>query len=170
MTTMATQISSLTVVYSIVYSDADQRKHQSSASLSFVREIHRDRWIPRTNGQLRGKCFHLMTSSWLERTYDCPRAIIVTLNHMTENDQRLNSRHFSIHICDEYFRNSKMQISISQLLLFLRVHFTITMDLSNGSSLVMGRALTRINHDPVFGRHQGLLLLTRFTFNRRMHQ
>ena len=22
-----------------------------------------DRWIPRTNGQLRGKCFHLMTSS-----------------------------------------------------------------------------------------------------------
>ena len=23
-----------------------------------------DRWIPRTNGQWRGKCFHLMTSSW----------------------------------------------------------------------------------------------------------
>ena len=22
------------------------------------------RWIPRKNGQLRGKCFHLMTSSW----------------------------------------------------------------------------------------------------------
>ena len=27
-------------------------------------EIAGDRWIPRTNGQLRGKCFHLMTSSW----------------------------------------------------------------------------------------------------------
>ena len=26
--------------------------------------IHRDRWIPRTKGQLRGKCFHLMTSSY----------------------------------------------------------------------------------------------------------
>ena len=26
--------------------------------------IHRDRWIPCTKGQLRGKCFHLMTSSW----------------------------------------------------------------------------------------------------------
>ena len=25
--------------------------------------IHRDRWIPRTKGQFRGKCFHLMTSS-----------------------------------------------------------------------------------------------------------
>ena len=34
MTTMASQITSLTAVYSIVYSDADQRKHQSSASLA----------------------------------------------------------------------------------------------------------------------------------------
>ena len=31
----ATQITSLTVVYWTVYSDADQRKHQSSASLAF---------------------------------------------------------------------------------------------------------------------------------------
>ena len=60
MTTTASQITSLTVVYS----DADQRKHQSSASLAFVWGIHRDRWIPRTKGQLRGRCFHLMTSSW----------------------------------------------------------------------------------------------------------
>ena len=63
MTTMASQITSLTVVYSTVYSDADQRKHQSSASLVFVWGIHRERWIPRTKGQLRGKCFHLMPSS-----------------------------------------------------------------------------------------------------------
>ena len=35
MTTMASQITSFTVVYSTVYSDADQRKHQSSASLAF---------------------------------------------------------------------------------------------------------------------------------------
>ena len=38
---MASQITSLAIVYSIVYSDADQRKHQSSASLAFVRRIHR---------------------------------------------------------------------------------------------------------------------------------
>ena len=37
----ASQITSLTIVYSIVYSDADQRKHQSSASLVFVWGIHR---------------------------------------------------------------------------------------------------------------------------------
>ena len=36
---MASQITSLTIVYSTVYSDADQRKHQSSASLAFVRGI-----------------------------------------------------------------------------------------------------------------------------------
>ena len=39
---IASQITSLTIVYSIVYSDADQRKHQSSASLAFVRGIHRE--------------------------------------------------------------------------------------------------------------------------------
>ena len=66
MTTMASQTTSLTVVYSTVYSDAYQRKHQSYASLAFVWGIHRDRWIPRTKGQLRGKCFHLMTSSWIQ--------------------------------------------------------------------------------------------------------
>ena len=27
-------------------------------------ELTSPRWIPRTNGQLRGKCFHLMTSCW----------------------------------------------------------------------------------------------------------
>ena len=41
MSAMASQITNLTIVYSTVYSGADQRKHQSSASLAFVRGIHR---------------------------------------------------------------------------------------------------------------------------------
>ena len=41
MGSMASQITSLTIVYSAVYSGADQRKHQCSASLAFVRGIHR---------------------------------------------------------------------------------------------------------------------------------
>ena len=41
MGTVASQITSLTIVYSTVYSGADQRKHQSSASLAFVPGIHR---------------------------------------------------------------------------------------------------------------------------------
>ena len=41
MSTMASQINSLRTVDSIIYLSADQRKHQSSASLAFVRGIHR---------------------------------------------------------------------------------------------------------------------------------
>ena len=40
MGTMASQITSPAIVYSTVYSHADQRKHQSSVSLAFVRGIH----------------------------------------------------------------------------------------------------------------------------------
>ena len=38
---MASQITSLTIVYSTVYAGADQRKYQRSASLAFVWGIHR---------------------------------------------------------------------------------------------------------------------------------
>ena len=41
MSLIASQITSLTIVYTTVYSDVHQRKHQSSASLAFVRGIHR---------------------------------------------------------------------------------------------------------------------------------
>ena len=40
---MVSQITSITSVYSTVYSGIDQRKHQSSASLAFVWGIHR--WL-----------------------------------------------------------------------------------------------------------------------------
>ena len=40
---IASQITSLVIVCSTVHSDADQRKHQSSASLAFVQGIH---WGP----------------------------------------------------------------------------------------------------------------------------
>ena len=60
---MASQITGVSSVYPSVCPGADQREHQSSASLAFVRRIrrwpvnspHKDQW--------RGKCFHLMTSS-----------------------------------------------------------------------------------------------------------
>ena len=41
MGTMMSQITSLTIVYSTVYSGADQRKHQRSASVAFARGFHR---------------------------------------------------------------------------------------------------------------------------------
>ena len=41
MSTMPSQIASLAIVYSTVCSGADERKHQSSVSLAFMRGIHR---------------------------------------------------------------------------------------------------------------------------------
>ena len=41
MGTMASQITNLTIVYSTIYLGADQRQHQSSAVLAFVRGLHR---------------------------------------------------------------------------------------------------------------------------------
>ena len=41
MGTIASQITTLAIIYSIAYSSADPRKHQSSASLAFVQGIHR---------------------------------------------------------------------------------------------------------------------------------
>ena len=54
---MASQITSLTIDYLIVYSGADQRKHQSSASLAFVRGIHRWPVNSPHKGQVTPKMF-----------------------------------------------------------------------------------------------------------------
>ena len=43
MGTMASQITSLTIAYTTVYSGADLRKHQSYASLAFLQEFTGDR-------------------------------------------------------------------------------------------------------------------------------
>ena len=64
MTMLASQITSLAVVYSIVYSGINQRKIKALRHWPLCGKFTGDRWISRTNGQLRGKCFHLMTSSW----------------------------------------------------------------------------------------------------------
>ena len=80
MGTIASQITSLTIVYSTVYSDADQRKHQSSASLAFVRGIHRGPVNSPHKWPVARKCFHLMTSSW-EFLLLSPRHIDVSMAH-----------------------------------------------------------------------------------------
>ena len=66
---IASQITSLTIVYSTVYSDADQREHQSSASLAFVWGIYRGpvdsphKW-PVTRKMLP---FHDVIMTWRKR-------------------------------------------------------------------------------------------------------
>ena len=60
---IASQITSPTAVYSTVYSAADQRKHQSSAPLAFVRGIHRGPVNFPHKWPVTRKCFHLVMSS-----------------------------------------------------------------------------------------------------------
>ena len=65
MSAMASQIAGVSMFCLTVCSSADQRKHQSSASLAFVRGIHR--WP--MNSPHKGPvtcflCFLLMTSLW----------------------------------------------------------------------------------------------------------
>ena len=57
MGTMVSQMTSLAIVYSTVYSGADQRKHQSSVSLAFVWGIHRGPVNSPHKGQVTRKMF-----------------------------------------------------------------------------------------------------------------
>ena len=68
MSAKALQITSLMIVYWTVYSGADQRKHQSSASLAFVRGINRWPVNSRHKGSVTRKMFPfddvIMSGKW----------------------------------------------------------------------------------------------------------
>ena len=77
MRTMASQITRALVVYSNVCSDADniEAPHRWPLCGQFT-----DHWrIPRTKGQWRGKCFHLMTSSFPPPTLSSHSVVALTL-------------------------------------------------------------------------------------------
>ena len=63
MSATASQITSVSIVYPTVCLGADQRKHQSSAWVAFVRRIHMWPVNSPLKGQVPRKLFHLMTSS-----------------------------------------------------------------------------------------------------------
>ena len=75
---MASQITSLIIVYSTVYSGADQRKHQSSASLAFVWGIYRWPVNSPHKWPVTRKMFPLMTSSWALKPWS---SIMNRFNH-----------------------------------------------------------------------------------------
>ena len=91
MGTMASQITSLTIVYSTVYSGADQRKHQSSAPLAFVRGIHRS---PANSPHKWPVTW--MTSSW--RIQDTFTTSTYQL-HLVDFGSIVCSNHVCLHKC-----------------------------------------------------------------------
>ena len=98
---IASQITSLAIVYSTVYSDADQRKHQSSASLAFVRGIH---WGPVNSP-------HQWPVTWKMFPFD---DVIMLFCYLI--DKRQNSCHFE----DDIF---KYIFLIENLFIFIREFF-----------------------------------------------
>ena len=93
MSTMAYQIIRLTIVYSIVYSGADHRKHQSSALLAFVGGIHWWQVDSPHKGPVTRKMFHLMTSSlydWVGFVATNPDVAIKVSHFSTHPRTRLN--------------------------------------------------------------------------------
>ena len=81
--TMASRITTLTIVYSTVYSGTDQRKHQSSAPLAFVRGFHR--WPVNSPKQMASKSEnvsiwwrHHGTSANLNSTLTCASMAVKT--------------------------------------------------------------------------------------------
>ena len=72
MSGMASQITSLTIAYSSVYSGADQRKHQSSASLTLVRGIHQWPLNSPHKGPVTRKMFPFW---WRHHGLMCARAV-----------------------------------------------------------------------------------------------
>ena len=96
MGTIVSQIISLTIVYSNVYSDADQRKCQSSSSLASVRGIHRrplnspHKWPENVSiGWRHHRDTHwkyiLDHHGWLQNSHSRRKLIKVTIFQLTKN-------------------------------------------------------------------------------------
>ena len=75
---MASQITSLTTIYLTVYTRVDQRKHQSSASLAFVRGMHR--WTHKGPVTRKMFLFDDVIMNWhrVENDCCCPRTVNIS--------------------------------------------------------------------------------------------
>ena len=71
MNEMGSQITILTIVYSSVFRAQIKDNIKAPRHWPLCGEFIGDRWIPRTKVQLRGNCFHLMTSSRSVKRQKC---------------------------------------------------------------------------------------------------
>ena len=105
MGTIASQITSLAIVYSIVYSDADQRIYQCSASLAFVRGIHRRPVNSPHKWPVTRKMF----------PFD---DVIMTLSNL---NPKISKQIYFIIILVTYFSDSNLSACCVRILTYLRV-------------------------------------------------
>ena len=142
---MASQITRLTMVYSTVYSDADQRKHQSSASLALSGEFTGGRWNPRTNRMASNaenvsiwwRHHELPLRYWSNRASES----VIKFNILRPSQ---NGRHFPDDIFVCIFLNKNAWISISILL-----KFVLKGPINNSPALVQTVARRRPGDKPL---------------------
>ena len=111
MSPMASQITSLGIVYSTVYSGSDQRKHQSSASLAFVRRIHRGPVNSPQKWPVTRKMFSfddVIMDTWIEQVQNThSNPILRTYCNFKHN--------FDIEIYLDAIKHHKYRVAMSQL-------------------------------------------------------
>ena len=105
MGSIPSQITSLTIVYSAVYSGADQRKHQSSASLAFVWEIHRGPVNSPHKGSVTRKMIpfdDVIMLLWFARDHFC---------HVNQRFLQLDLHNWQSHLCPRVKEAGGLQVS-----------------------------------------------------------
>ena len=126
MKTMASQITSFTIVCSNGYSGADQRKHRSSASLAFVSGIHRWPMNSPQKGPVTRKLFpfdvvivgileecHIKYAIWfccVLLSLDYIFAWWLNSYSLDKNGRHFGRRHFQMRFLDD---NVRISIKIS---------------------------------------------------------
>ena len=144
---MSSKITSLTIVYSTVYLGADQRKHQSSASLAFVRGIHRGPVISHTMDLLWEKFQWILPLYMKSISFQPKASVVCSVTVVIFFDfflKKLNvfSQHFVKNKTNEYFE----------------FHRTNTQKLKCGSTFCVNYVLRyylMMQHQPIVKRVNG---------------
>ena len=114
MSAMGSQTTSVCIIYSTVCSGTDQGKHQSSASLAFVRGIRRWPVNSSHKGPVTQKCFHSMTSPWASI-----KSICVRLTWMPPRGKHTEWRRVANYIWCQLSTNHVNNIAAAWIWIFL---------------------------------------------------
>ena len=137
MGTMASQITGVSIVYWTVFSDADQRRDQSSASLAFVRGIHR--W-PHSASHCfvpgKRRCVWLFSMGF-ESTGNSAEVASLCLKHRSGvlflNEARVSLKWESIQLHIFILLQFYLQFYLSIIMIHLCFLVTLTQQLNTGS-------------------------------------
>ena len=114
---IASPITSLTIVYSIVYSDVDQREQQSSVSPAFVRGIHQGPVNSPHKWPVMRKMFpfdDVIMCLW-EVPYYCSRPPIKFRGHTAKKNRRFSGLQLQFEFTNGYEMMHKAWSSIEEV-------------------------------------------------------